>query len=145
MELKIACGIINFPHRNCFFNGFLRSKNMLSARIRAKSTRGAGRPWKDGYAFTHNSHCLKIDVLQSRRSWKEKIRSKKLFFFRGEVTGEESKGQMISKANYGILNPSLKWTNKFVLTSMRLVFVCFLQEIEDTKKTFRNYLTIKGQ
>ena len=24
---------------------------------------------------------------------------------------------------------------------MRLVFVCFLEEIEDTKKTFRNYLT----
>ena len=43
---------------------------------------------------------------------------------------------MISKANYGILNPSKKWTNKFVLTSMRLVFVCFLQEIEDSKKTF---------
>ena len=28
-------------------------------------------------------------------------------------------------------------------TSMRHVFVCFLEEIEDTKKTFRNYLTFR--
>ena len=30
--------------------------------------------------------------------------------------------------------------NEFVFTSMRRVFVRFLEEIEDTKKTFRNYL-----
>ena len=40
----------------------------------------------------------------------------------------------------------LQKTNKRILlyyyeTSGRLVFVCFLEEIEDTKKTFRNYLT----
>ena len=29
-------------------------------------------------------------------------------------------------------------------TSGRLVFVRFLEEIEDTKKTFRNYLTFRG-
>ena len=28
---------------------------------------------------------------------------------------------------------------------MRRVFVCFLEEIEDTKKTFRKYLTFKGK
>jgi hypothetical protein len=28
---------------------------------------------------------------------------------------------------------------------MRRVFVCFLEEIEDTKKTFRNYLTFNGK
>ena len=28
---------------------------------------------------------------------------------------------------------------------MRRVFVCFLEEIEDTKKTFRNYLTFSGE
>ena len=52
-----------------------------------------------------------------------------------------AKGQIISKANYGILNSSKKRTNKVVFTTMRLVFVRFLEEIEDTKKTFRNYLT----
>ena len=29
-------------------------------------------------------------------------------------------------------------------TSSRLVFVRFLEEIDDTKKTFRNYLTFKN-
>ena len=56
-----------------------------------------------------------------------------------------AKGQIISKANYGILNSSKKRTNKFVFTTMRLVFVRFLEEIEDTKKTFRNYLTFSRQ
>ena len=31
-----------------------------------------------------------------------------------------------------------KRTKKFVYTTMRLVFVCYLEEIEDTKKAFRN-------
>ena len=31
-----------------------------------------------------------------------------------------------------------KRPNEFVFTTMRCVFVCFLEEIEDTKKTFRN-------
>ena len=34
--------------------------------------------------------------------------------------------------------------NEFVFTSMRRVFVRFLEEIEDTKKTFQNYLTFKN-
>ena len=42
----------------------------------------------------------------------------------------------------------LQKTNERILlyyyeTSGRLVFVRFLEEIEDTKKTFRNYLTFK--
>ena len=36
---------------------------------------------------------------------------------------------------------SKKRTNEFVFTTMRRVFVRFSEEIEDTKKTFRNYLT----
>ena len=32
-------------------------------------------------------------------------------------------------------------TNKFDFTTMILVFVCFLEEIKDIKKQFRNYLT----
>ena len=39
------------------------------------------------------------------------------------------------------MNSSKKQTNEFVFTTMRRVFVRFLEEIEDTKKTFRNYLT----
>ena len=39
------------------------------------------------------------------------------------------------------MNSSKKWTNEFVFTPMRHVFVHFLEEIEDTKKTFWNYLT----
>ena len=30
-------------------------------------------------------------------------------------------------------------------TSMRRVFVCFFEEIEDSKKAYRNYLTFNGQ
>ena len=51
------------------------------------------------------------------------------------------KGQIISKANYGTLNSSKKWTKKFNFTTMILVFVRFLEEIEGIKKTFWNQLT----
>ena len=51
------------------------------------------------------------------------------------------KGQLISKANCQAVNSSKKRTNEFVFTSMRRVFVRFLEEIEDSKKAFRNYLT----
>ena len=46
-------------------------------------------------------------------------------------SGSDS-GQLISRANCQAIN-----------SSMRCVFVRFLEEIEDTKKTFRNYLTFK--
>jgi len=36
-----------------------------------------------------------------------------------------------------------KQTIEFIFTSMRRVFVHFLEEIEDSKKAFRNYLTFK--
>ena len=52
------------------------------------------------------------------------------------------KGQSISKGLFGILNSPQKNKKKIRLyyydTSGRLVFVSFLGEIEDTKKTFRN-------
>ena len=35
--------------------------------------------------------------------------------------------------------------NKFVFTTMRCVFLRFLEEIEDTKKAFRNHLTLRNQ
>ena len=52
-----------------------------------------------------------------------------------------TKGQMISKANCQDVNSSKKRTNEFVFITIRRVFVRFLEEIEVTKKTFRNYLT----
>ena len=55
-----------------------------------------------------------------------------------------SKGQLISKANFQAVNSSEKQTNEFVFTTMQHVFVRFLEEIEDTKNTFRNYLTFKN-
>ena len=46
------------------------------------------------------------------------------------------KGQLISKANCQAVNYSKKTTNELVFTTMRRVFVRFLEEIEDTKKAF---------
>ena len=46
------------------------------------------------------------------------------------------KGQLILKANCQVVNSSKKQTNEFVFTSMQHVFVCFLEEIEDSKKAF---------
>ena len=58
------------------------------------------------------------------------------------VIQTQPKGQLISKANCQAVNSSKKRMNEFVFTTMRRVFVCFLEEIEDSKKAFRNYLTI---
>ena len=53
-----------------------------------------------------------------------------------------TKGQLISKGVFGILNSSKKTNEKirfnYYDTLGRLVFVRFLEEFEDTKKTFRN-------
>ena len=46
------------------------------------------------------------------------------------------KGQLISKANCQAVNSSKKRMNELIFTTMRRVFVGFLEEIEDTKKTF---------
>ena len=51
------------------------------------------------------------------------------------------KGQIISKRFLVSLISSKKGTNEFNFTSVILVFVRFLEEIEDIKKQFRNYLT----
>ena len=52
--------------------------------------------------------------------------------------------QLISKANCQAVNSSKKQTNEFIFTSMQRVFVHILEEIEDSKKTFRNHLTFRG-
>ena len=60
------------------------------------------------------------------------------------VVDHDYKDQLISKANCRAVNSSKKRTNEFVFTSMRCVFVCFLEEIEDSIKAFRNYLTFNA-
>ena len=48
-----------------------------------------------------------------------------------------TKGQLISKGLFGILNSSKEQTKKIDLTTMiTLVFVRFLEEFEDTRNTF---------
>ena len=57
------------------------------------------------------------------------------------LDSQVSKGQLISKANFQAVNSS-KRTNKWIhYTSIWRVSVCFLKEIEDSKKAFPNYLT----
>ena len=51
------------------------------------------------------------------------------------------KGHLIWKANCQAVNSSKKRTNEFVFTRVRCVFVRFLEEIEDSKRAFRNHLT----
>ena len=48
------------------------------------------------------------------------------------------KGQLISKANCQVVNSSKKRTIEFVFTTIGRVFIHFVEEIEDTKKAFRN-------
>ena len=45
-------------------------------------------------------------------------------------------GQLIPKANCQAVNSSKKGMNEFGFTTMRRVFVHFLEEIEDTKNHF---------
>ena len=53
------------------------------------------------------------------------------------------KGQIISKGLLLSSNSPKKRTNKFVFTTTTNSFVHFLGEFEDTKKSFRNYLTFR--
>ena len=54
------------------------------------------------------------------------------------------KGQLISKSNCQAEDFSKKRTNEFVFTSMRRVFIRFLEESSTKKKPFRNYLTFRS-
>ena len=55
----------------------------------------------------------------------------------------ESKGQLIAKANCQAREFFQKRTNEFVFTTMQRVFVHFLEEIEATKKAFRNCIFLR--
>ena len=63
----------------------------------------------------------------------EKVVNSSTFLLR-----ERAKGQIILKANCQAVNSSIKGMNEFVFTTMLRVYVCFLEEIEGTKKTFQN-------
>ena len=47
-----------------------------------------------------------------------------------------AKGQLISKCPFGVIVSTKIPTKKFDFTTCRLVFICLLEESEDTKKTF---------
>ena len=53
-----------------------------------------------------------------------------------------AKGQLISKANCQAEDSSKKRTNEFVFTSVRRVFIRFLEESLARKKPSRDYLTV---
>ena len=53
-----------------------------------------------------------------------------------------TKGQIISKGLLVSLNSPKKQTNEFVFTTTTNSFVRFLGEFKDTKKSFKNYLTL---
>ena len=52
-----------------------------------------------------------------------------------------AKGQIISKELLASSNSPKKRTNEFVFTTTTNLFAHFLGEFEDTKESFRNYLT----
>ena len=64
-----------------------------------------------------------------------------LNFDRFNLGGKGPKVSFFSKANCQAVNSSNKRMYEFIFTAMRRVLVCFLEEIEDSKKVFRNYLT----
>ena len=47
-----------------------------------------------------------------------------------------SKGQLISKANYQVVNSSKNRMNEFVFTTMRRVFVRFWKKLKTPKSHF---------
>jgi hypothetical protein len=54
----------------------------------------------------------------------------------GSVVCSCIKGQLVLKANCQAVNSSKKRTNEFIFTTMRGVFVRFLEKIEDSKNAF---------
>jgi hypothetical protein len=54
------------------------------------------------------------------------------------IKGLGSKDQLISKWFWGSSISSKKRTKEFVFTTMRCVFVRFLEKIDDLKKPFRD-------
>ena len=90
----------------------------------------AGKVWFSPHIIIDSKYIL------LRASW---FRLNWFFFYLGWLV----KGQLISKANCQAVNSSWKQTNEFVFNSMLGVFVCFLEEIEESKKAFRNYRTFK--
>ena len=80
-------------------------------------------------------------VSLSSRIQKETLHTDYVIIFKYVWSFGLAKGQTKSKWFYQSDVSSKKRTNEFNFTSMRLVFFCFLEEIDDTQKIFRNQLT----
>ena len=74
-----------------------------------------------------------------------RVQIKRLKVYSVNLKSSLYKGQLILKANCQAVKFSKKRTNKFVFTSIQCVFAWFLEEIEDSKKAFRNYLTFSTE
>ena len=49
---------------------------------------------------------------------------------------QDTKGQLIWKANCQVMNSSKKGTNEFIFTTMRRVFVSFWKKLKTQRKFF---------
>ena len=79
-----------------------------------------------------------ISCLKAQMFWGLSCLLRKCLFFSIRIKTIHTKGQLqlISKWFLVSSNSSKKQTNKFFLLLWRLVFVCFSEEIEDTKNNF---------
>ena len=60
-------------------------------------------------------------------------RKRILSMFRPHKFEPPTKGQLISKANCQAMNSSKKQTNEFIFTTMRRIFLYFLEEVKYQK------------
>ena len=84
------------------------------------------------YNHLHSENVCLTDKKKGLLKAYEKVSRLKKTFYCIRVSTTLVKGQN---------NSSKKRTNEFVFTTMRCIFVPFLEEIEGIQKTFRNYLT----
>jgi hypothetical protein len=75
-----------------------------------------------------SKHTKQKNIKKNLKKWGKNLDTRKQI--------KHSKGQLISKANCQAEDPSKKRTNEFVFTSMRHVFVRFLEESSARKKRF---------
>ena len=88
--------------------------------------------------------CTSLREVYSFENWKQIVGT---YHAHAEQLSKLSnaKGQIISKGLLLSSNSPKKRTNEFVFTTTTNSFVRFLGEFEDTKKSFRNYLTFNKE
>ena len=100
-------------------------------------------PWHHLHFTMVLVYNIKVKFILRKTSCCKGIKSLLQDFFFSVTLVIYSKGQIISKGLLFSSNSPKKRTNEFVFTTTTNSFVRFLGEFEDTKKSFRNYLTFK--